>query len=104
MEPTIDEIKTLVSQNFDLAPGDIDRKTRKEEIVIPRQVAHYLVCNYTSLSLRDIGSGIGGKHHATVYNSCISVQNRIDTDKNFANRMFVLSTYLDYRFTNIPQY
>lgn len=53
-------------------------KTRKREIVMARQVAHFLLKNKTKLSLSRIGLIAGAKDHATVMHSIKTVQNAID--------------------------
>jgi chromosomal replication initiator protein len=41
-------------------------KTRKQEVVIARQVAMYLAKELTNCSLKTIGLNFGGRDHSTV--------------------------------------
>ncbi|MCQ2375675.1 MAG: chromosomal replication initiator protein DnaA [Salinivirgaceae bacterium] len=84
-ELSIDYIQKIVCDYFDLPSEAITSKTRKREIVQARQIAMYFAKNKTKLSLATIGSQIGGKDHATVLHACKTVNNLIDTDRQFKN-------------------
>jgi chromosomal replication initiator protein len=58
-------------------------KTRKREVVQARQIAMFFSKNLTKSSLASIGSQIGQKDHATVLHACKTVNNLMDTDKQF---------------------
>ncbi len=77
------KIKNKVSNYFKFPDGLIDKKTREREIVVKRQIAHYLSKKLTKDSLATIGKIIGSVHHATVLHSCKVINNLIDTDKNY---------------------
>ncbi|MCP6726167.1 chromosomal replication initiator protein DnaA, partial [Klebsiella pneumoniae] len=63
---TVEEIQRLVSEFFDI-PNDLLRaKTRKQEVVIARQVAMFLAKDLTNCSLKTIGLNFGGRDHSTV--------------------------------------
>ena len=65
----------------------LQSKTRKRHIVQARQLAMFFAKKYTKASLASIGSQIGKRDHATVLHACKTVNNLIDTDKQF--RAFV---------------
>jgi chromosomal replication initiator protein len=52
-----------------------------------RQVAMFFSKNLTKSSLATIGLQIGGKDHATVLHACKTVNNLIETDKQFKNQI-----------------
>ena len=58
-------------------------KTRKREIVQARQLAMFFCKQLTKNSLANIGIHCGNKDHATVLHACKTVNNLIDTDKQF---------------------
>jgi len=89
-----DVILKKVSNEFCIPISSIHLRTRKREIVEPRQIAHYLARKYTMLSCEDIGEKIGGVDHATVLHSCKTVNNLIDTDKHFRNKINKIETKL----------
>jgi chromosomal replication initiator protein len=86
-EVSIDYIQKVVCNYFDVPVDSLQSKTRKREIVQARQVAMYFSKNLTKSSLATIGSQIGGKDHATVLHACKTVNNLVDTDKQFKNQI-----------------
>ena len=86
-EVSIDYIQKVVCNYFDVPVDSLQSKTRKREIVQARQVAMYFSKNLTKSSLATIGSQIGGKDHATVLHACKTVNNLVETDKQFKNQI-----------------
>jgi len=82
-ELSVGYIQKVVCEFFNLPPEAIASKTRKREIVQARQIAMYFAKSMTKLSLATIGSQIGDKDHATVLHACKTVNNLIDTDRQF---------------------
>ena len=82
-ELSVNYIQKVVCDYFNLPSDAISSKTRKREIVQARQIAMYFAKSMTKLSLATIGSQIGGKDHATVLHACKTVNNLIDTDRQF---------------------
>jgi len=86
-EISIDYIQKIVCDYFDITLDMINSKTRKREIVQARQLAMFFSKKHTKSSLATIGLHCGNKDHATVLHACRTVNNLIDTDKQF--RIFV---------------
>ncbi len=84
-EISIDYIQKVVCDYFGLPLEAINSKTRKREIVQARQLAMYFSKKMTKASLATIGLHCGNKDHATVLHACRTVNNLIDTDKQFRN-------------------
>ena len=82
-EVSIDYIQKVVCDYFDLPIELLKSKTRKRDVVQARQLAMYFSKNMTKSSLAKIGAHCGGKDHATVLHACRTVNNLIDTDKQF---------------------
>jgi chromosomal replication initiator protein len=82
-EISIDYIQKVVCDYFNLPLEAINSKTRKREIVQARQLAMYFAKKHTKSSLATIGLHCGNKDHATVLHACRTVNNLIDTDKQF---------------------
>ncbi len=82
-EISIDYIQKVVCDYFNLSLDVINSKTRKREIVQARQLAMYFAKKHTKASLATIGLHCGNKDHATVLHACRTVNNLIDTDKQF---------------------
>jgi chromosomal replication initiator protein len=82
-EITIDYIQKIVCDYFNMPVDSLQTKTRKREVVQARQIAMFFSKSLTKSSLASIGSQIGHKDHATVLHACKTVNNLIDTDKQF---------------------
>ena len=82
-EISIDYIQKVVCDYFNIEINQLQTKTRKREIVQARQIAMYFSKSLTKSSLANIGTQIGGKDHATVLHACKTVNNLMETDKQF---------------------
>jgi chromosomal replication initiator protein len=82
-EISIDYIQKVVCDYFNIEVDQLQTKTRKREIVQARQIAMFFSKSLTKSSLANIGLQIGGKDHATVLHACKTVNNLMETDKQF---------------------
>lgn len=82
-EITLDFIKTLVAEHFNVPVDKLGGKTRKRQFVIARQLSMYLAKNLTGKSLKAIGQMFGGRDHSTVIYSIKTVQDLMETDMVF---------------------
>lgn len=82
-EITLDFIKSLVAEHFDVPVDKLGGKTRKRQFVIARQLSMYLAKNLTGKSLKAIGQMFGGRDHSTVIYSIKTVQDLMQTDLVF---------------------
>jgi chromosomal replication initiator protein len=81
---TIEAVLKAVAEKYGIKPAQLREKSNRKEIVVPRQVAMYLVKELTQASLPEIGRAFGGKHHTTVIHSInkIGDQRPKDPDLN----------------------
>lgn len=84
-EYSLDTIKQIVAEYFKLSVQSLDSKSRKQEIVLARQMAMYLTKEYTQLSLKSIGKQFGNRDHSTVIYSCKSICDLISTNPSMKN-------------------
>lgn len=63
---TLPRILETVARFYSVAEKDLRGKGRTKEIVLPRQVAMYVMREETDRSLVDIGQSLGGRDHTTV--------------------------------------
>ncbi len=80
-EITVDMIQKIVCEYFNLKPEELKAKTRRREIVQPRQIIMYFAKKYTKASLQVIGTMCGGKDHSTVLHACRNIEDLKQTDK-----------------------
>ncbi|MCD8041219.1 MAG: chromosomal replication initiator protein DnaA [Clostridia bacterium] len=65
-EITADTVINAVTSFYHISRADITGKSKKKELVIPRQICCYLMCDLLSLPLVSIGKELGGRDHTTV--------------------------------------
>jgi chromosomal replication initiator protein len=83
---TIDAIQKAVSEKYGIKQSQLKEKSNTKTIVVPRQVAMYLVKELTTASLPEIGRAFGGKHHTTVIHSISKIERQRQTDPDL-NRL-----------------
>src|SRR5690606_38179775 len=82
-EVSIDQIQEVIAQYFDMDVDTLQSKSRKRNIVQARQLAMFFAKKYAKASLASIGSQIGDRDHATVLHACKTIDNLLETDKQF---------------------
>lgn len=83
---TIDAIQKAVADRYNIKQSQLKEKSNTKTIVLPRQVAMYLVKELTTASLPEIGRAFGGKHHTTVIHSINKIERQRQTDPDL-NRL-----------------
>ncbi len=74
---TIETLQETVASHYNIASDLMRARTRKKEIVVPRQVAMYLCKHLTDSSLKTIGLHFGGRDHTTVIHSYQTVEEKL---------------------------
>ncbi|MGZ3690326.1 MAG: chromosomal replication initiator protein DnaA [Pseudobdellovibrio sp.] len=82
---SIEEIQRIVAEYYKIRITDLKSTSRAKPIVVPRQIAMYLIKKFLDKSLVEIGKSFGGKDHTTVINSLEKVENLQNTDPQFKN-------------------
>jgi chromosomal replication initiator protein len=83
IEVGIDTIMEEVARYFGLSVEALKSKSRKKEIVVPRQIAMYLCKEYTNFSLKSIGYHFGGRDHSTVIHAVQNISELREKDADF---------------------
>ncbi|MCY4158945.1 MAG: chromosomal replication initiator protein DnaA, partial [Bacteroidetes bacterium] len=83
---SIDRVQKLVCEYFGIDQHRLHEKTKKREIVQVRQLAMYF-CRELDYTHKAIGLQFGGRDHSTVVHAIKSVNNLIETDINYRNRV-----------------
>ncbi len=100
-EISVENIKNLVAKHFDMPVEKLHSKTRLREVVMARQLSMYLAKNYTNSSLKVIGDSFGGRDHSTVIHSLKAIQDLMDTDLLFKDKVNVLVKKVKTNLINI---
>lgn len=89
---TVSDIQRIVAEDYGVGLSDLLGKKRNSDIVLPRQVAMYLIRTLTDTSLPKIGQAFGGRDHTTVMHGTEKIADLIETDYSMKQRIETLST------------
>ncbi|MBI3968230.1 MAG: chromosomal replication initiator protein DnaA, partial [Chloroflexi bacterium] len=74
------KVVQAVADHFRVDIRDLRGKQRDKAIVLPRQVAMYLMREETDASLVEIGRELGGRDHSTVLHGCEKIGSEINAN------------------------
>lgn len=77
-----EDVLELVSTYFRVSQEEMLGDARRSQILLPRQVAMYLIRNELGAPFEQIGADFGGKNHTTVMHACDKVEKQLKKDKN----------------------
>ena len=79
---TAEQVLLTVADYYRVDIADLTGRSRNKEVVVPRQVAMYLLREETGASLPQIGDLLGGRDHTTVIYAHDKMSEQIETDDN----------------------
>ncbi len=74
-----DVVKTI-ADFYNISEEIIYNKTRKKEVVKPRQIIMYILREDLNISFPSIGEKLGGRDHTTVIHSCEKIKDELKTN------------------------
>ena len=92
---TPERILAVVSDAFGVRPEAMCGRRRTHSVALPRQVAMYLMRQFTELSLAEVGGLFGGRDHTTVIYACEKIAARVALEPNFADKLNGLISTLE---------
>jgi chromosomal replication initiator protein len=84
---TPEEVIRATAQFFEITEAAIFEKTRKKDVVKPRQIVMYLMREDLHASFPSIGERLGGRDHTTVIHSCEKVKEMITRDTQIVDEL-----------------
>jgi len=90
-----ERILTTVAEAFGVRPDALCGRRRTHSVVQPRQIAMYLLRQFTELSLTEVGTLFGGRDHTTVIYACERVAERLNVDPAFSDKLNGLISTLE---------
>ncbi len=84
---SVKHVVSKVAEFYGIDEESIYEKTRRREVVRPRQVIMYILREDFSVSYPTIGSKLGGRDHTTVIHSCEKVKREVVTDLELAKEI-----------------
>ncbi len=73
----VSDVVDKVARYFDIDPASIYEKTRRKEVVKPRQLIMYILREDFQVSYPAIGQKLGGRDHTTVIHSCEKIKHEV---------------------------
>ena len=84
-EITPASIISAVTSFYKVTRNELVGKCKKKELVLPRQVCCYLMCELLSLPLMSIGKELGDRNHTTILYSRNKVEEMMNVSDKLAN-------------------
>ncbi len=83
-----------VAAYFELTPDDIIGTRRDKEIVVPRQIAMYLMRQELGLSFPKIAAAVGGRDHTTAMHSVSKIVKACEKDESMRTDIAAIKQHL----------
>ncbi|MFH1392936.1 MAG: chromosomal replication initiator protein DnaA [Patescibacteria group bacterium] len=90
----IKSIIKAVGEFYDVSEKELLERSRKKEIVKPRQVIMYLLREELKSSFPFIGFKIGGRDHTTAIHACEKIKREIEMDSNLNDEINLIKEKL----------
>ncbi|MEK7060393.1 MAG: chromosomal replication initiator protein DnaA [Patescibacteria group bacterium] len=91
---SVKNVVDKVAEFYGIDEESIYEKTRRREVVRPRQVIMYILREDFSISYPTIGSKLGGRDHTTVIHSCEKIKREIVVDSDLSKEIQNIRTLL----------
>ncbi len=83
----ISDVVEKVAKYFEIEPATIYEKTRRKEVVKPRQLIMYILREDYAISYPSIGQKLGGRDHTTVIHSCEKIKTELKGNSNLEEEL-----------------
>jgi chromosomal replication initiator protein len=90
----VSDVVEKVARYFDIEPSSIYEKTRRKEVVKPRQLIMYILREDFKVSYPGIGQKLGGRDHTTVIHSCEKIKRELEGDSDLEDEVAQLRMLL----------
>ncbi|MEK7604375.1 MAG: chromosomal replication initiator protein DnaA [Patescibacteria group bacterium] len=91
---SVKNVVDKVASFYGIDEESIYEKTRRREVVRPRQVIMYILREDFSISYPTIGTKLGGRDHTTVIHSCEKIKREVAVDTDLAKEIQSIRTLL----------
>lgn len=88
------EVIRKVAEAFGVSVDGMLGRERSREVVLPRQVAMYLLREEANVSLPQIGAALGGRDHTTVMYGCEKVAEMLEQDDRLRRQVLEIKERL----------
>ncbi|RUA05238.1 MAG: chromosomal replication initiator protein DnaA [Gammaproteobacteria bacterium] len=86
----INDIQKESAKHYGVIVSDLSSSSRKQNIVLARQMAMFITHEMTSLSLSKIGKNFGGRDHSTVLHAIKKIKQKVENEPKIKNEYELL--------------
>ncbi len=83
----VDDVVEKVSHFYNIDQSSIYEKTRRKEVVKPRQIIMYILREDFQASYPSIGKKLGGRDHTTVIHSCEKIKQELKINQELEDEL-----------------
>lgn len=91
---SVKNLVNKVAEFYGIDEDSIYEKTRRREVVLPRQIIMYLLREDFNISYPTIGLKLGGRDHTTVIHSCEKIKREVVVDSALSKEIQDIRTLL----------
>lgn len=91
---SVKEVVKTIAGFYNIDENSIYEKTRRKEVVKPRQLIMYILREDFGVSYPSIGEKLGGRDHTTVIHSCEKIKNDLKTDSSLSQELEQIKSIL----------
>ena len=84
---SVEEVVRRIAQYYEVPEKSIYEKTRKKEVVKPRQIIMYVLREEFNVSYPSIGEKLGGRDHTTVIHSCEKIKEEVKNNNSLEQEL-----------------
>ncbi len=81
------EVIKIIADFYNIEESSIYEKTRKKEVIRPRQMTMYVLREDFKISYPSIGERLGGRDHTTVIHSCEKIKTDLKVDSTLGQEL-----------------
>lgn len=94
---SMEDIVKVITSYYQVKLVDLQSKSRKSSIMLPRQLCMYFARNITQMGLVEIGHYFGGRDHSTVSNALKKIRKRSQIETEFTQTLSTLEQQIRQR-------
>lgn len=88
------ELISMISKQFQIKTSDLKGSSRKADLVLPRQIAMYLLRKELELPLMEIGEILGGRDHTTILHGVRKISQKFSSDADLRHQVMSIKEEL----------
>ncbi len=91
---TVSDVIKSVADFFEIPTAEITDRSRKQEVVEPRQIAMYLMRDMLKLSYPHIGEKLGKRDHTTAIHACEKIKREMNQNPGLNQKIMLIKERL----------